>query len=60
MKKLMNLTRAHKLSKNEQNQVLGGHPPVCGGTGGTKTNLTEAQCNGYGYSWEYNACYICY
>ncbi|GGG22151.1 hypothetical protein GCM10011344_23590 [Dokdonia pacifica] len=52
------------LDKADQKKIAGGLPPlipnVCGGTGGKRTNYSQAQCFGYGYSWEYGACYICY
>ncbi|WP_299674897.1 hypothetical protein [uncultured Dokdonia sp.] len=53
------------LEKADQKKITGGVlppliPTVCGGTGGKRTNYSQEQCFGYGYSWEYGACYICY
>lgn len=53
------------LSPSEQVEITGGiipfpTPEVCGGTGGKKTNYSQAQCSFFGHSWEFGACYICY
>lgn len=53
------------LNTSKQQEITGGMnptpvPEICGGTGGKRTNYSQAQCFGYGYSWEYGACYICY
>ena len=53
------------LSTSELKATTGGLtgpfiPSICGGTGGRITNYTQAQCNFFGHSWEWGACYICY
>ena len=63
LKNISNLGTA--LSSSEQQEITGGMnpipvPEVCGGTGGKRTNLSQALCFGYGYSWDFGACYICY
>lgn len=61
LKNISNLGNA--LNKTEQENITGGmsrNPFICGGTGGKRTNYTQAQCVFYGHSWHFGACYICY
>ena len=61
LKNISNLGTA--LNKEEQENITGGLfpvPVICGGTGGKRTNYSQAQCSYFGHSWEWGACYICY
>ena len=61
LKTISNLEGVKKLDKNSQKAVNGGRDSrICGGTGATPINRTQAQCGGYGIQWYNGQCYACH